>query len=199
MTAKLIRVLLATAACALWLNACGTSSRLGDPLQPDGGSAPSAEPVASDSDPASTGSVRPAAADVRPGTVTKRRARAADDELGLGKKHFAAGNFTLAERDFRRAVELHPRDVEAWLGLAAAYDRLRRFDHADRAYDQALKIAGPTAEILNNHGYSYMLRSDFRRARATLLEAQAKDPDNAYIKNNLELLETSLRKNQAAR
>ncbi len=84
-----------------------------------------------------------------------------NDDLSLGKKYFRAANFGLAETHFRRAVELHPRDPEAWVGLAASYDRLRRFDLADRAYDQAMKIVGPTPEILNNKGYSYMLRGDY--------------------------------------
>jgi Flp pilus assembly protein TadD len=74
---------------------------------------------------------------------------------------------------------------------------LRRWDLADRAYDQALKIAGPTPEILNNQGYSMMLRGDYRRARAILLQAQAADPANPYIRNNLDLLEASYRKGKA--
>ena len=83
------------------------------------------------------------------------------------------------------------------MGLAAAYDRLRRFDLADRAYRQAIRIAGATPEILNNQGFSYMLRGDYRRARATLLAARAKDPDSPYIANNLQLLEQSARKRKA--
>jgi hypothetical protein len=54
---------------------------------------------------------------------------------------------------------LHPRDLDSWIGLAASYDRLRRFELADRAYEQAIKIGGATGEILNNRGYSYMLRA----------------------------------------
>ena len=77
------------------------------------------------------------------------------------------------------------------------HDRLRRFDLADRVYEQAMKIAGPTPEILNNMGYSYMLRGDYRRARETLLQAQAQDPGNPYIRNNIELLEASFRKGKA--
>src|SRR5262249_59045759 len=107
------------------------------------------------------------------------------EQLKLDKKHSQAGISSRADRHFRRAVELHARALESWIGLAASYDRQRRFDLADRAYDQATKIAGPTAEILNNRGYSYMLRGDPRRARDTLLEAQARDPGNTYIKNNL--------------
>jgi len=119
------------------------------------------------------------------------------DELSLGKKQYRANNFGLAEKHFRLAVEKHPRDAEAWLGLAASYDRLRRFDLADRAYSQAVGILGPTVEILNNQGYSYMLRGDYKRAHATLAAALRKDPNNKYVQNNLRLLEESYRKGKS--
>src|SRR6516162_1821062 len=186
MGARAARVLLATAACLLWLNGCETSTRLGDLFQSTADTG-----AATQDDPITTGSVRPPPRDPPAAKASS------DDELKLGKKYFQAGNFNLAERHFRRAVELHPRDLESWIGLAASYDRQRRFDLADRAYDQATKIAGPTAEILNNRCYSYMLRGDPRRARDTLLEAQARDPGNTYIKNNLETVEASLRKSKA--
>jgi tetratricopeptide (TPR) repeat protein len=54
------------------------------------------------------------------------------DELSLGKKHYRANDFGLAEKHFRKAVETHPRDAEAWLGLAASYDRLRRSGRPSR-------------------------------------------------------------------
>jgi len=117
----------------------------------------------------------------------------ANDELALGKKMYRANNFGLAEQHFRKAVELHPRDAEAWLGLAASYDRLRRFDLADRAYGEASKIVGETVEILNNEGFSYMLRGDYKRARAKLAAADRKDPGNKYVANNMNLLEESMR------
>ncbi len=110
------------------------------------------------------------------------------DDLSLGKRYFKAGNYGLAERYFRRAVETHARDAEAWLGLAAAYDRLRRFDLADRAYVEAIRLVGPRVAILNNQGYSYMLRGDYKRARAKLEEAARKDPGNRFVENNLRLL-----------
>jgi Flp pilus assembly protein TadD len=113
------------------------------------------------------------------------------DDLNQGKKYFRVGNYGMAERYFRRAVELHPRDAESWIGLAAAYDRLRRFDLADRAYAEAIRLVGPTPEILNDQGFSYMLRGDYARAARTLHQAQAKDPGNPYIQANLQLLEES--------
>ena len=120
-----------------------------------------------------------------------------NDALRLGKKHYRANDFGLAEKYFRHAAELHPRDAEAWLGLAASYDRLRRFDLADRAYGQAIAILGPTTEILNNQGYSYMLRGDYKRAREKLATAQRQDPGNRYVQNNIQLLEDSARKGKA--
>ncbi len=120
-----------------------------------------------------------------------------NDDVQLGKKYFRSNNFGLAEKSFRTAVERHPRDAEAWVGLAASYDRLHRFDLADRAYQEAIRIIGPTAEILNDQGFSYMLRGDYARARKKLQDAQAKDPANPYIQANLRLLEDSYREGKA--
>jgi Flp pilus assembly protein TadD len=74
---------------------------------------------------------------------------------------------------------------------------LRRFDLADRAYAQAIGIVGPTVEILNNQGYSYMLRGDYKRARDKLTAAQRLEPANKYVANNMQLLEDSYRKGNA--
>jgi tetratricopeptide (TPR) repeat protein len=117
-----------------------------------------------------------------------------NDDLSVAKKYYRQGSYGLAERHFRRAAELQPRDAEAWVGLAAAYDRLRRFDLADRAYAQAIKLIGETPEIMNNQGFSYMLRSDYRRARAILLAAKARAPDSPHIAANLHLLDQAERK-----
>ncbi len=119
------------------------------------------------------------------------------DDVGLGKKYFRSNNFGLAEKSFRSAAAKHPTDAEAWVGLAASYDRLRRFDLADRAYAQAIRVVGPTAEILNDEGFSYMLRGDYGRAHKLLEQAQAKDPGNPYVQANLKLLEDSSRDGKA--
>ena len=111
--------------------------------------------------------------------------------MQLGKKYFRSNNFGLAEQKFRSAVEKHPNDAEAWIGLAASYDRLRRFDLADRAYAQVLRLIGPTAEVLNDEGFSFMLRGDYARAHKLLDQAQAKDPGNPYVQANMQLLNDS--------
>ena len=116
------------------------------------------------------------------------------DDLALGKEHFRARNYGLAELHFRRAVEQQKSNPESWLGLAASYDQLRRFDLADRAYKQVLKLTGSTSEFLNNRGYSYLLRGDLRRASEDLTLAAAKDPADERIQHNLKALDQRARR-----
>jgi len=65
-----------------------------------------------------------------------------DEPLKLGLEHFDRGHYGVAERYLRDAVEKAPRDATAWVALAATYDRIARFDLADRAYGVAIGLAG---------------------------------------------------------
>jgi Flp pilus assembly protein TadD len=114
-----------------------------------------------------------------------------DEPYRLGVQRFNEGEFGLAERYFQDAVEKAPRDVSAWVALAASYDRLARFDLADRAYRSAERLGGRTTQMLNNLGYSYMLRGDLVRAKKLFEEALRREPANPTIANNLRLLDSS--------
>ncbi|HEY6618045.1 MAG TPA: tetratricopeptide repeat protein [Steroidobacteraceae bacterium] len=116
-----------------------------------------------------------------------------DQPLRLAVEHFNRGDFGTAEHYFRDAVEKAPKDASAWIGLAASYDRLGRFDLADQAYSQAANLVGETTALLNNRGYSYMLRGNFVAARRDLLKAYKQEPGNPIIINNLKLLDGSER------
>src|SRR5262245_45045351 len=88
-----------------------------------------------------------------------------DEPLKLAFEHFNRGSFGLAAQYFEDAVTKAPKDATAWIGLAASYDRVGRFDLADRAYGRALRLEGETTALLNNQGYSYMLRGKLVEAR----------------------------------
>jgi Flp pilus assembly protein TadD len=109
--------------------------------------------------------------------------------LQKAKDHYRNGDYGLAERFYRQAIEERHNNAEAWLGLAASYDRLKRFDHAERAYEQLVKISGYTPTVLNNLAYHQMLKGDYAGARRSLTAASAQAPDNSYIRNNIELLD----------
>ena len=70
-----------------------------------------------------------------------------------------------------RASNLTVSIREAWLGLAASYDQVGRFDKADMAYAKVQSLIGATPSVLNNLGYSYLLRGNLDKSRATLAAA----------------------------
>ena len=181
-----------TAACLIWLAGCQTTS-INPFVKLDDATKPSAA-----SEPDTTGTVaEPGVTPDTPPLKPELLGEDPNDDLSIAKKYFRQGSYGLAERHFRKSAELHPRDAESWVGLAAAYDRLKRFELADRAYAQAGKLIGSTPELMNNQGFSYMLRGDYRRARDILLAARAKDPKSPYIANNLRLLDAAERKAKA--
>ena len=212
MSIRVARILIVGAACLMSLSACSTAPKFNGETSSaapkDGGVTgllsdllPSKKDKTGDD---TTGSVltqpaepgpsgEPVAPLSHPGLVGDDP----NDDAQRGKKYFRSNNFGLAEKSFRTAVEKHPNDAGAWVGLAASYDRLHRFDLADRAYAAVLHLVGPTAEILNDQGFSYMLRGDYARAHKKLQEAQAKDPSNPYVQANLQLLEESYRNGKA--
>jgi tetratricopeptide (TPR) repeat protein len=201
MSIKRARVLILLAACLAGLMGCSSAMKIGDFGKPNDGAASNG--AASNGD-LPTGSVVVPPAESGPSGETiaplaKPGLLGSDpnDDVQLGKKYFRSNNFGLAEKSFRSAAEHHPRDAEAWVGLAASYDRLHRFDLADRAYQEAIRIVGPTPEILNNQGFSYMLRGDYARAKKKLQDAQAKDPGNPHIQANMRLLEDSYREGKS--
>jgi Tetratricopeptide repeat len=221
---RVARGLVVAAACLTWLGGCSSSSsiNLADLWPGSTGSKPNSSDVASaDVPPPPPGGVPSAAVpgDDTTGSTGSDLTQPAEpgpsgepvaplakpgllgddphDDLQLGKKYFRANNFGLAEKAFRNAVQKHPRDAEAWVGLAASYDRLRRFDLADRAYGEVVRLIGPTVEVLNDQGFSYMLRGDYARARQKLEQARARDPRNPYVLANLQLLEQSVRERKA--
>ena len=185
----------------LWLAGCSTSGNFSNPFETKTSGVDANAPVPAQADSETTGSISPAMspgamsaqASVEPGLPDGN----SDGDVNRGKTEYRASHFSLAEKYFRRAAERGPRDEEAWLGLAASYDRLHRFAQADQAYSRAIAIAGATAEILNNQGYSYMLRGDYKRAHEKLIAAQRKDPHNKFVQNNLHLLEQSARRGMA--
>jgi len=114
-----------------------------------------------------------------------------DQPVRLGIQRFYEGHFGLAQQYFQDAVEKSPNDLTAWIGLAASYDRLGRFELADQAYAAAAKLGGVSVRLLNNERYSYMLRGALKAARARFQAALRLDPSNQTTLNNIKLLNES--------
>jgi Flp pilus assembly protein TadD len=116
------------------------------------------------------------------GGYTAERARSE------ARAHFRNNDFGYAVELYKRLVTLAPNDPEGYIGLGASYDRLRRFDLADRAYASLYQLTGGTAQYYNNLGYSLLLRGDLKSAQTNLMMARQIDPQNAVVNNNLQML-----------
>ena len=120
--------------------------------------------------------------------VTDVEAPNADAALYEARANFRNQNFGKSAAFYKRAVELAPKAVEAYVGLGASYDHLGRFDLSDRAYASVLQLGGGTAQYYNNVGYSQLLRGNLKEAAANFRKAQSLAPGNAVIANNLKLV-----------
>jgi Flp pilus assembly protein TadD len=100
------------------------------------------------------------------------------------KAAFRQSDFAGADRTFRAVLAKDPLDAEAWLGFAAASDRLGRFDAADKAYAQVIAIAGRRGEVVNNMGWSQWLRGNRDAAKLLFAEALTLAPGNPVIAAN---------------
>nr|WP_202306184.1 tetratricopeptide repeat protein [Mesorhizobium sp. L-8-10] len=118
---------------------------------------------------------------------------ASDQAIAEAKNQFRSENYGNAGALFYKATQLAPNDGEAWLGLAASCDRIRRFDLSDKAYRKAYPLVGATPAYYNNVGYSYLLRGNLKEARQNFLKAYELAPNDPTVANNLELLQSSVK------
>jgi len=94
------------------------------------------------------------------------------------RRQLALGNTALAIDAFRQILRHEPNSLAALNGLAAAYDRLERFDLSQRYYEQALGLDPNSPATLNNFGYSLLLQGRLAEAQP-LLASAAEGPDPA--------------------
>lgn len=130
----------------------------------------------------------PAAAPVQENPLEREAARLYD----IGKAHLAAGRLGLAANSLQAARAANPASLEILNALAAAYDRLGRFDLADRYYGEALAIDGRDLQTLNNFGYSQLMRGNLKRAALLFAMAKSLDPTDPIVAANLALAEAKV-------
>jgi Flp pilus assembly protein TadD len=110
-----------------------------------------------------------------------------EQALAQGREQFAHGNYGIAVDSFNAAATFDPQSIRALNGLAASYDKLGRFDLAERYYASALEIDPQSPVTLNNAGYSQLLQGNLKKALKLFELAASYGPDNALIAANTEL------------
>jgi Flp pilus assembly protein TadD len=109
------------------------------------------------------------------------------DPIEAGRAQLATGQYGLAIDSLTRVVHAEPRNARALSLLALGYDRIHRYDLADRYYAAALEVDPQHAMTLNNWGYSRLLRRDYAEADRLLRLASQARRDDPVIEANLRL------------
>ena len=100
--------------------------------------------------------------------VFEQKAKAAtskSDQKKFGDK--AKGAFDDAIGEYKAALKLDPRLVEAWVGMAGLMTRAARFDLAIQTYDKALAIAPDDVQALAGKGRAELAAFKVTEAKAT--------------------------------
>ena len=111
----------------------------------------------------------------------------ASDPVERGRAQILTGQYGLAIDGLNDVVTREPGNARALTLLAVAYGQLKRFDLADRYHARALEVDPESAVVLNNWGYSYLMRGDDRRATDLLERAMATSDGRPIVAANLAL------------
>jgi len=106
---------------------------------------------------------------------------------GEGLSLALAGRQAEAVPVLKKTVAEYPKAWRAWNALGGAYDDRRQWDEADDAYAHALAASDAPAIVLNNRGYSRLLRNRLDEASADFVEALRQRPDLGAARTNLRL------------
>lgn len=102
------------------------------------------------------------------------------------------GDMTRAGRHAATATASPQASWRAWNARGIVADHQGRWDDADAAYAKALALSPDRPEVLNNMGWSLLVRGRWDEALALLERAAAGDPKSQRIADNLELARAAL-------
>ncbi|MDP6709143.1 MAG: tetratricopeptide repeat protein [Alphaproteobacteria bacterium] len=117
----------------------------------------------------------------------------------LGKAQLASSEALMAIETLSRAGALLPGDWEIPSAIGVGYDRLGRYQDAERWYLRALKLEPSNPVVLNNYALSLAQRGELQEAIAALERAIAMPESGPRIRQNLALLHATNGDFEAAR
>ncbi len=115
---------------------------------------------------------------------------AANRGLALQGEGIALAGLGRDAESFRRLSEAAASGVadwRTWNALGAYYDGLRQWIEADAAYAKAIDLSGGSAIVLNNRGYSRLLRRQSEAAAEDFAAALRLRPGMSPARTNLRL------------
>lgn len=100
-------------------------------------------------------------------------------------------------KNYQKAYEENPKNLDVTINLANAYDELKDFDKAIEFYNKAIEIDKTCALAFNNRGYSYFNKKEYENALQDYDKAILLNPKLQIAKDNrTQLLEVIAEKEE---
>lgn len=87
-------------------------------------------------------------------------------------------------KNYQKAYEENPKNLDVTINLANAYDELKNFDKAIEFYNKAIEIDKTCALAFNNRGYSYFNKKEYENALQDYDKAILLNPKLQIAKDN---------------
>lgn len=87
-------------------------------------------------------------------------------------------------KNYQKAYEENPKNLDVTINLANAYDELKDFDKAIEFYNKAIEIDKTCALAFNNRGYSYFNKKEYENALQDYDKAILLNPKLQIAKDN---------------
>ncbi|HEY0634409.1 MAG TPA: type IV pilus biogenesis/stability protein PilW [Gammaproteobacteria bacterium] len=97
--------------------------------------------------------------------------QAAEANANLGLQYMLNGQYEVAMEKLNRALEHDDDNVNANHYMAELFNRLGRFDEADKYFRRAVRLADKDAALNNNYGVFLCGRKEFDEAEEQFLKA----------------------------
>ncbi|HEY1113066.1 MAG TPA: tetratricopeptide repeat protein [Chitinophagaceae bacterium] len=128
------------------------------------------------------------------------QAQTVEGDLQKGNDYYRIGQFDLAERHYRAALELDPANTTARYNLGNALYHQRKFSEAVTVLDENAKMptAGPQVRSASyyNKGVVYTKQKDLENSIEAYKGALRIDPDDRQARENLQKALLELKQQQ---
>jgi Flp pilus assembly protein TadD len=108
--------------------------------------------------------------------------------VALAQMHERSGNLDKAEAEYKKALKLEPKHLDALMGYAHLQDRRNQLDEATKLYQKAIAAHPNEAGILNDLGLCMHRHGKLIEANSALKKAVALAPERKLYRNNLAAL-----------
>jgi tetratricopeptide (TPR) repeat protein len=109
-----------------------------------------------------------------------RQARQAQRHVRKGYEHYKDNRLKEALRELGLAIEIHPKNSEAYFWRARTYIRLEQYDDAIADLKMVVYLKPRYSPAYDNLGWLFMRRNDYDKSLSNLNQSIELKPDNSW-------------------